>query len=564
MAVQFIQRPERWAIPFSEEMNDKIVDELLTIVPFSELDPANFRGKVTPRGILKNDCRVTEFEPGEIIVRRGDWGSSAFFIISGRLKAVLESSEDSDCSILAKQKPEKKSLFQLIAQLWSNATEHEVRDVETYVGSSEIKKQGHGRQTKIYLQDFGAVLDEYQTATFEPGQFFGELSALGRTSRQATVFAEEKSKLVEIRWQGLRDLMRGDKSIKKHIDATFRNRAKWFLHNTPIFSHLDNDRLAKLVEATEFQTYGQYDWAGSFKRLANRNDDNKPNFDLEPLVANQGDHPNGVIIVRSGLGRLTRKYENSQKTIGYLGPGQVFGMDEIVAGWKSGSPCPLKYSLRAIGIMTVVVIATPVVEELLLQDSRGRAHTDKVQKTSHFQRLNTDLVEFFVDKRIINGTATMLIDVDRCTRCDDCVQACASTHNNNPRFLRSGPIQNNLMVAGACMHCNDPVCMIECPTGAIHREVRDGAVIINDQTCIGCSACANNCPYGAIRMVEIRDQNGQYIRDKETHFPIVKATKCDLCFDQLGGPACQRACPHGALVRMDMTDVESLANWIKE
>jgi Fe-S-cluster-containing hydrogenase component 2 len=105
--------------------------------------------------------------------------------------------------------------------------------------------------------------------------------------------------------------------------------------------------------------------------------------------------------------------------------------------------------------------------------------------------------------------------------------------------------------------------MIECPTGAIHREVSQGNVVINDQTCIGCSACANNCPYGAIRMVEIRHPDGQFIRDNETQLPIVKATKCDLCVDQHGGPACQRACPHGAMVRVDMQDVKSLADWLK-
>mgnify|MGYP001366139009 FL=1 len=103
--------------------------------------------------------------------------------------------------------------------------------------------------------------------------------------------------------------------------------------------------------------------------------------------------------------------------------------------------------------------------------------------------------------------------------------------------------------------------MIECPTGAIHRDVDEGEVIINDNTCIGCTSCANNCPYDAIRMVDIRNRNGDLIRDSTSQLPILKATKCDLCFDQLGGPACQRACPHGALVRMNTQHVQSLADW---
>jgi Fe-S-cluster-containing dehydrogenase component len=156
----------------------------------------------------------------------------------------------------------------------------------------------------------------------------------------------------------------------------------------------------------------------------------------------------------------------------------------------------------------------------------------------------------------------MVIDLDRCTRCDDCVRACASAHDNNPRFLRNGPAYGRYMVANACMHCQDPVCMIECPTGAIHRDLSRGPVVINDATCVGCTACANNCPYDAIRMVEVRDARGHALADSETNLPILKATKCDLCVDQRGGPACQRACPHDALKRVDMRDQGSFTGWL--
>jgi Fe-S-cluster-containing hydrogenase component 2 len=105
----------------------------------------------------------------------------------------------------------------------------------------------------------------------------------------------------------------------------------------------------------------------------------------------------------------------------------------------------------------------------------------------------------------------------------------------------------------------DPVCMIGCPTGAIHRNAQGGQVIINDDTCIGCATCANNCPYDNIRMVEIRDANGEFIRDEATNSTILKASKCDLCADQPGGPACQRACPHDALYRVNMDELPSIA-----
>jgi len=186
----------------------------------------------------------------------------------------------------------------------------------------------------------------------------------------------------------------------------------------------------------------------------------------------------------------------------------------------------------------------------------------KISKRDAASLIGPDLLEFLTENRFFNGTATMTIDLDRCTRCDDCVRACASTHNNNPRFLRHGLVSGNIMVANACMHCGDPVCMIGCPTGAIHRDAFEGQVIINPATCIGCKACFTNCPYDAIRMVEVRDEKGVIMVDQEMK-PIIKATKCDLCVEQMGGPACERACPHGALARMNLNDLDAFAKWLK-
>jgi Fe-S-cluster-containing hydrogenase component 2 len=97
--------------------------------------------------------------------------------------------------------------------------------------------------------------------------------------------------------------------------------------------------------------------------------------------------------------------------------------------------------------------------------------------------------------------------------------------------------------------------MIGCPTGAIHRERSSGIVAIDDRTCIGCGTCANNCPYQAIRMVEVRDEHGALQVDSASGSPILRATKCDLCLGQRTGPACAYACPHDALERVDLTSL---------
>ena len=106
--------------------------------------------------------------------------------------------------------------------------------------------------------------------------------------------------------------------------------------------------------------------------------------------------------------------------------------------------------------------------------------------------------------------------------------------------------------------------MKECPPDAIHRNP-NGEVFI-DSTCIGCGNCEHNCPYGVIQMAAIdpkrrppsllawlllgvTDEPGLE-RHKAGKDQAKKAVKCDMCKDLAGGPACVRACPTGAALRV--------------
>ncbi|MCZ6508133.1 MAG: 4Fe-4S dicluster domain-containing protein, partial [Acidobacteria bacterium] len=145
----------------------------------------------------------------------------------------------------------------------------------------------------------------------------------------------------------------------------------------------------------------------------------------------------------------------------------------------------------------------------------------------------------------------LAIDLNRCTRCDDCVRACAATHDGLPRFVREGSTYGNLLVAKSCYHCRDPVCLVGCPTGAIHRAGVGDVVEISPEICIGCSSCANNCPYDAIMMHETgetwpEDTVPEGLRGRDRNL----ASKCDLCHDTGHGPACVSNCPQGCAYRV--------------
>jgi len=572
-----VERPQRWDVAFDPAMTDAEVDRVLAIPPFSDMPAEKFSKRTPLREILRNDTSIRRYRKGEIIVRQGDYGTSAFMILSGTVRVVLK--PDLPPAMLGRQAPSKKGFFKTLAQLWSERRPPEsFRRKQLRQDARLGERRDENEQVRVFLQDLPRVLDKHRTEEMTAGDFFGEIAALSRMPRTSTIFtASDEAELLEIRWQGLRDLMRSNDQLRKHIDRIYRERAlASYLRATPLFRHLTKEQLDELAKHVEFASYGDYDWSGDYKRLAKAG---SVRPEKEPVIVQEGDYPNGVVLLRAGFARVSQKLGTAERTLNYIGAGQLFGFDEIAHNFqKPQDPVPYQYTLRAIGYTHLLTVPTRVMEQLVLptlsqnelprlvggRDGRPQpsATTEGRGAPSSPATIDGDTLEFLTANRFFNGTATMVIDLDRCTRCDDCVRACASTHDNNPRFLRHGPASGRLMVANACMHCADPVCMIGCPTGAIHRESFAGQVVINPATCIGCKACANNCPYEAIRMVEIRDDRGDFIVGEDFR-PILKATKCDLCVENWGGPACERACPHGALERMNLNDLESLADWMK-
>ncbi|MFA6544452.1 MAG: cyclic nucleotide-binding domain-containing protein [Limisphaerales bacterium] len=567
-----IDKPQRWDSSFDPDMTEADVNRLMAIRPFSEMDADKFSKRTPLRGILQNDARIRRFKNGEIIVRAGDYGSSAFLVLSGHARVVLN--PGLPASLLGRRKARRKGLFEIVAQLWTNPRDPEVRTAKELEQDAGVSAGDSGRSAGVFLQDVPRILDEHKTATMSAGDFFGEIAALSRAARTSTIFAlGDETELLEIRWQGLRDLLRFDDHLRHHIDRIYRERTlATHLREIPVFQRLNDEQLRRVIEQTQFGTYGDYDWSGDYKRLA-KEGGHSP--EKETIIAQEGDYPNGVVLIRSGFARLSQKFGHGHRTLNYLSAGCEFGLREITHNWVNKDSVPFQHTLRVIGYTHVLVVPTLVMEEVVLptvpkaglpelftpEELAGTTLSSTGRRLDAGAKIGPELMEFLTENRFFNGTSTMVIDLERCTRCDDCVRACAATNEGNPRFLRHGHTSGRIMVANSCMHCADPVCLIGCPTGAIHRGQSGGEVVVNQATCIGCSICSNNCPYEAIRMVEIRGEDGAFMVDKDMR-PIAKATKCDLCSDQLGGPACERSCPHGALRRMDMNNLDAFARWL--
>ncbi len=94
----------------------------------------------------------------------------------------------------------------------------------------------------------------------------------------------------------------------------------------------------------------------------------------------------------------------------------------------------------------------------------------------------------------------------------------------------------------SCYHCEDPFCVIICPTGAMAKRSKDGIVYIDQNKCIGCMACSRACPWGIPQL------------NPNTN----KAIKCDYCMNRIDNgkrPACVTKCTTHALKFVTLNEV---------
>ncbi|WP_417740605.1 4Fe-4S dicluster domain-containing protein [Rosistilla oblonga] len=565
-----IRRPQRWDQPFDPDMLERDVQWLSSLPPFSEMDKSAFPANTPLDGVLRNDCRIRKVQPGEVIVREGDYGNSAFLVLAGSVRVVLGQLPPQS---LGRTTAKQKSWFSAISALWKQPQFPEVRTVDQITPGGSSRVQQHGDTASIFLQDFDGVVTHERTLQIGPGEMFGEVAAMYRAPRTATVVADSHATLVEVRWQGLR-LLRRDRVLAQQLEQNYRtNWLMIHLRETPLFRFLPENCLQKVADATLLRSFGRLEWHSDYRRTRKL----KPveQIESEPLVAMEGHLPTDLLLIRSGFARVCSRYGEGHRTLAYLGKGHMFGLREIVHNTYRDSnqaPVTLQESLRAVGFVDTLHIPIEVVAEYVLPYIRRTELPDPISRDDQQARARHDIasqvptgmLEFIVQERLNNGRQAMVIDLNACTRCDDCVKACATTHDGNPRFTRSGPTNDGIQFTQACMHCADPVCMIGCPTGAISRHSETGTVSVHENICIGCGTCAASCPYENIQMRTMRDPKGRMYFDESAGLPIMKATKCDLCQSQPSGPACQNACPHDALVRIDLGNLEDLSDWISQ
>ena len=269
-----------------------------------------------------------------------------------------------------------------------------------------------------------------------------------------------------------------------------------------------------------------------------------------------------------------------RRTLSYASRGEIIGEIAVLCGESRSATC-LAFTHPSSGQklatqanlvpqhVEAVRISGAVLRELM---GRSRGFREHVEGVISKRRVHDLAIRGVVSKEqragqtaefeslgLAWGQSLMVIDLNRCTRCQECVKACVGAHDDGrTRLYLDGPrFEGRYLIPVSCRQCYDPVCMIGCPVGAINRGA-GGEIRISDH-CIGCSKCADQCPYGSIQMDLL---NESLVMDSELQGLLgpgyvlrsvqERAVVCDQCQSTPAGkPACVYACPHEAAMRVE-------------
>jgi Fe-S-cluster-containing dehydrogenase component/CRP-like cAMP-binding protein len=390
-------------------------------------------------------------------------------------------------------------------------------------GADIVVQRNYG--TSMFVLVAGRVEISVTTPTGErrldalerTGDIFGEGALLGRGERTATVRAAGRVVVLELEKHRF-DVLDRRHEVRKPLARAFDERA--IANALRVHPHL-----SALPES-------------AVKDLARQ-----ATLRLVPkgaIVARDSDLADKVLLIKDGLVKATRKSGNEVSILAYYNTGDVIGY----SGDRERD-----YDLHAFGLCEVIELPWADFEHAMkaVPELARRFHHDALKRPP--RELTPTLAP--VANKFLDGymevESLLVIDLDRCVRCGNCVRACHARHTF-ARFERRGPIfaradRNHVMLPTSCRHCRDPECMIGCPTGAIHR-LPDGNVDI-DNKCIGCDNCARKCPFGNITMRVL--EPGE---DRPNAEVTKRAVKCNLCRGHAYSN-CVHECPRGAILRVD-------------
>ncbi|MEQ9661686.1 MAG: cyclic nucleotide-binding domain-containing protein, partial [Parasphingopyxis sp.] len=392
--------------------------------------------------------------------------------------------------------------------------------------------------------------DPSLTQPIEEGSIFGEVGLVSGRRRGSTIRAAEDTIVVEIPRMATLKLMASVPAAKAAVTRISTERQLLQMFG----SGLKSEDLAEVLDTAEVIQVK----AGE-------------------AVITEGETDSDIYVIRSGSMVVEKTIGRKPVFLSYLPAGSYVGEMALLGETKRTA------TVRAAIKSEVIKLGGDAFAGLLEKNPKlfeqTRREMSRREDLNNFVEAKKDsfsgvvdmyssVASFLIENGIGEATDVLLIDENLCVGCDNCEKACADSHEGLSRLDReAGRTFAQLHVPTSCRHCEHPHCMADCPPNAIHRG-DDGEVYIDD-TCIGCGNCQRNCPYGVIRMEKVPpkkpgllswlffglgpgpgEPDHDWIEARVSPETPKQAVKCDMCAGIKGGPACVRACPTGAAIRV--------------
>lgn len=506
------------------EISDKLsIEELKEIELFADFDD-RFLEKISP------DVSIARWQAGSVLFEEGTYIDLAFYVLKGEVEVFVQGVGP---EVAGGNRPIFDLSRTVIGGPAADDSQGKSRADAAAGGTVLMRRATRVAPTQItFLSTMDFDLPEGAAARLGAGEVFGEIGSMSGWPQSVTARTASECRLLQIKIAGLRLMKRKSKGLKARLDQLYRERSLGTqLKSTPLFQGCTDVFIEAVKENVELVS-----------------------CDPDEEIVRAGEEADALYLVRSGFVKLLQDYADGEIAVSYLSKGMTLGEVEFLIedldGWQS--------TAKSVEYAELVKIPRMVVEQLVqsqpkIGEELWRTATDRVREAG-ISRRNVAAAEFTevaLRSGLVQGNSILAIDLNACTRCDDCVKACAATHDGRPRFVREGNKYGNLLVAKSCYHCRDPVCLVGCPTGAIHRAGVGEVVAVDEEVCIGCSNCAKNCPYDAIVMHDAGsvwpdDMIPTGLRGRNR----AVASKCDLCSDTGHGPACVSNCPQGCAFRV--------------
>jgi Fe-S-cluster-containing hydrogenase component 2 len=467
---------------------------------------------------------------GEVLCRQAEYGATAFYITAGECRIYIDK--------VGVAKAKKKGPIESLKSL--------------FTGRKTPSGNGESKRDKTVAIDATVDLQENEYGqwvnTLKAGDIVGELACINNWPRSATVVADSDDVEIIEMGRNVLELLRRNKAFRDRIDAGYKARALGGqLQNVPLFEGMPPEFLKSLEQAAQLQRLlpGQ-------------------------VIFAEGDLADAFFIVRGGHVKVTRKTGGGEVVLDYLRRGAPLGEIAMLGAlglvdttWPGadGKRTATCTALDAVDLVRFdketfgkIINGHPQARVRLVKLAEDRLRADpggrKSAQTRAAMIAGDPRLQQFLDQGLYQAQSMLVIDLERCTRCDECVRACADAHDGISRFVRDGQRFGDYLVAASCRACHDPKCMVGCPTGAIRRV--GGSEIVIADSCIGCELCFRNCPFGSI---EMQSYEATVVRESGAERETVKkaaqkASVCDLS-REWKEPACVYACPHNAAHRVE-------------